>query len=86
MTNHDKTYRVRAVGLAILAGAAAAGTGCAGRQGGAKAASPASAAEQQVVVMASTIGPIEAGLVPLLEDLFEKDAGTRVRHLSLIHI
>jgi tungstate transport system substrate-binding protein len=35
-----------------------------------------------VVLLASTIGPVEVGLVPLLEDRFEKETGIRVRHIG----
>jgi tungstate transport system substrate-binding protein len=35
-----------------------------------------------VVLLASTIGPVEAGLVPLLEDRFEKETGILVRHVG----
>lgn len=34
------------------------------------------------VYLASTIGPIDAGIVGALEDAFEKDAGIRVRHVG----
>ena len=34
------------------------------------------------VFMASTIGPIDAGIVAALEDQFEKDSGIRVRHVG----
>ena len=34
------------------------------------------------ILMASTIGPIDAGIVSVLEDQFEKDTGIRVRHLG----
>lgn len=34
------------------------------------------------VLMASTIGPIDAGIVADLENLFEKDSGIRVRHVG----
>ena len=34
------------------------------------------------VFMASTIGPIDSGIVGALEDLFEKDTGIRVRHVG----
>jgi len=34
------------------------------------------------VLMASTIGPIDAGIVADLEDQFEKDSGIRVRHVG----
>jgi tungstate transport system substrate-binding protein len=36
----------------------------------------------QLVVLASTIGPIEAGIVGLLEDRFEQETGIRVRHVG----
>jgi len=34
------------------------------------------------VLLASTIGPVDAGIVPLLEDSFEKETGIRVRHVG----
>ncbi len=34
------------------------------------------------LLMASTIGPIDAGIVSALEDQFEKDSGIRVRHVG----
>lgn len=34
------------------------------------------------VVMASTIGPIDAGIVPALENEFEKETGITVRHVG----
>ncbi|MHC1697376.1 MAG: substrate-binding domain-containing protein [Geobacteraceae bacterium] len=34
------------------------------------------------IFMASTIGPIDAGIVAALEDQFEKDSGIRVRHVG----
>jgi tungstate transport system substrate-binding protein len=34
------------------------------------------------VLMASTIGPIDAGIVAALEDQFEKETGIRVRHVG----
>jgi ABC-type tungstate transport system, permease component len=34
------------------------------------------------LLMASTIGPIDAGIVSALEDAFEKDTGVRVRHVG----
>jgi tungstate transport system substrate-binding protein len=39
-------------------------------------------AEGGFVLMASTIGPIDAGIVPALEDAFEKETGIRVRHVG----
>jgi tungstate transport system substrate-binding protein len=36
----------------------------------------------QLVLLASTIGPIDAGIVTVLEDTFEKDTGIRVRHVG----
>lgn len=32
--------------------------------------------------MASTIGPVDSGIVDLLENEFEKDMGIRVRHVG----
>src|SRR5512147_1678851 len=34
------------------------------------------------LLMASTIGPIDAGIVAALEDQFEKESGIRVRHVG----
>jgi tungstate transport system substrate-binding protein len=34
------------------------------------------------ILMASTIGPIDAGIVDVLENEFEKDSGIRVRHVG----
>jgi tungstate transport system substrate-binding protein len=34
------------------------------------------------ILMASTIGPIDAGIVDVLENTFEKDSGIRVRHVG----
>lgn len=34
------------------------------------------------ILMASTIGPIDSGIVTVLEDKFEKDTGIRVRHVG----
>lgn len=37
---------------------------------------------QRMLLLASTIGPIESGIVDLLEERFEKDTGIRVRHVG----
>ena len=42
----------------------------------------AARAEGGFVLMASTIGPIDAGIVPLLEERFELETGVRVRHVG----
>lgn len=42
----------------------------------------APAAGSDFVFMASTIGPIDSGIVSVLEDQFEKDTGIRVRHVG----
>jgi tungstate transport system substrate-binding protein len=39
-------------------------------------------AEPGFILMASTIGPIDAGIVPALEAAFEKETGIRVRHVG----
>jgi tungstate transport system substrate-binding protein len=36
----------------------------------------------KLILMASTIGPIDSGIVGALEDQFEKDTGIRVRHVG----
>jgi tungstate transport system substrate-binding protein len=38
--------------------------------------------EKRFVFLSSTIGPIEAGIVPALEEAFEKETGIRVRHVG----
>jgi tungstate transport system substrate-binding protein len=40
------------------------------------------AESQRFVFMASTIGPVDSGIVALLEDQFEKETGIRVRHVG----
>jgi tungstate transport system substrate-binding protein len=40
------------------------------------------AQEGKFVLLASTIGPIDAGIVGALEDAFEKETGVRVRHVG----
>ncbi len=39
-------------------------------------------AADDFVFMASTIGPIDSGIIGVLEDRFEKDTGIRVRHVG----
>ena len=39
-------------------------------------------AADDFVFMASTIGPIDSGVIGVLEDRFEKDTGIRVRHVG----
>ena len=39
-------------------------------------------AEKGFILLASTIGPIDAGIVTALEDAFEKETGIRVRHVG----
>lgn len=39
-------------------------------------------AEKGFILLASTIGPIDAGMVTALEDSFEKETGIRVRHVG----
>jgi len=36
----------------------------------------------QFILMASTIGPIDSGIIDLLENQFEKETGIRVRHVG----
>ena len=40
------------------------------------------AQSSQFILMASTIGPIDSGIVDLLENQFEKENGVRVRHVG----
>jgi tungstate transport system substrate-binding protein len=44
--------------------------------------STAKAAGSNLILMASTIGPIDAGIVDALESTFEKETGIRVRHIG----
>jgi len=39
-------------------------------------------AEKGFILLASTIGPIDAGIITVLEDRFEKETGIRVRHVG----
>jgi tungstate transport system substrate-binding protein len=39
-------------------------------------------ADEGFIFLASTIGPIDAGIVPLLEERFEAETGIRVRHVG----
>src|ERR1039458_10223005 len=39
-------------------------------------------ADDKFILLASTIGPVDAGLVQLLEDSFDKESGIRVRHVG----
>ena len=43
---------------------------------------PLGAKDKKFIFMASTIGPIDAGIVGALEGGFEKDTGIRVRHVG----
>jgi tungstate transport system substrate-binding protein len=40
------------------------------------------AQDERLILLASTIGPIDAGIVAALEDGFEKETGIRVRHVG----
>lgn len=66
------------IGVIALAVLAAGLTGCANQP----ATSTAPAANDNQILMASTIGPIDAGIVSVLEDSFEKKTGIRVRHVG----
>src|SRR5512140_2868740 len=59
---------------------------CVGLGAGCRSAPPVAPATPAspggLVVMASTIGPIEAGIVPLLEERYEQETGIRVRHVG----
>lgn len=41
------------------------------------------AEQKRIVLMASTIGPIDSGIVDVLEQAFEKETGIRVRHIGM---
>jgi tungstate transport system substrate-binding protein len=45
-------------------------------------AGPGKPETNKFILMASTIGPIDAGIVDVLENAFEKDSGIRVRHVG----
>ena len=45
-------------------------------------ASYASEGGSKYILLSSTIGPIDAGIVGALETAFEKDTGIRVRHVG----
>ena len=56
----------------------ALGAGCADQ----KASAPSAANSDNQILLASTIGPVDAGIVSVLEDSFEKKTGVRVRHVG----
>jgi tungstate transport system substrate-binding protein len=41
-----------------------------------------SAADKGFILLSSTIGPVDSGIVTVLEDRFEKETGIRVRHVG----
>lgn len=43
---------------------------------------PCSAGSGKFLLLASTIGPVDSGIVNVLENTFEKETGIRVRHVS----
>jgi tungstate transport system substrate-binding protein len=45
-------------------------------------ATPGTTGGSKFILLSSTIGPIDAGIVGALEDGFEKDTGIRVRHVG----
>jgi tungstate transport system substrate-binding protein len=45
-------------------------------------AEPARAEGSKFLLLASTIGPVDAGIVDVLENAFEKETGIRVRHVG----
>ncbi|MEW6697758.1 MAG: substrate-binding domain-containing protein [Bacillota bacterium] len=56
-------------------------TGCSSQPAKDTAAKPAEKTEGQIL-MASTIGPIDAGIVAALEDAFEQKTGIKMRHVG----
>lgn len=69
--------RILKISLAVLV-ASLALTGCATLQGG----TGSKEGMNKFVMLSSTIGPIDAGIVGALEDGFEKETGIRVRHVG----
>lgn len=45
-------------------------------------ATPTKPRESHFILLSSTIGPIDAGIVDVLENAFEKETGIRVRHVG----
>lgn len=43
---------------------------------------PQSSQQDNFILLSSTIGPVDAGIVGALEEAFEKDTGIRVRHIG----
>jgi tungstate transport system substrate-binding protein len=43
---------------------------------------PSQAQDAGFILMSSTIGPIDAGIVAALENAYEKETGVRVRHVG----
>lgn len=71
-------YRFILMIAAVYILAASLATGCTSQ----KSTTPVSAANDNQILLASTIGPIDAGIVSVLEDSFEKKTGIRVRHVG----
>lgn len=67
------------VGVTILA-LALSTTGCGTTP--TKETTNAAPKDQQQILMSSTIGPIDAGIVQALEDAFEKKTGIKMRHVG----
>jgi tungstate transport system substrate-binding protein len=72
-----KRRSIRSVGLLLLLAVALLLPGCAAAPSG-PAAAPAT--PRDVLLMASTIGPIDAGIVGALEDAYFAKTGVLVRH------
>ncbi|NMA52912.1 MAG: solute-binding protein, partial [Peptococcaceae bacterium] len=53
-------------------------SGCSSKQ----STMPTNSTAKEQVQLASTIGPIDAGIVPALEKAFEEKTGIRVRHVG----
>lgn len=70
--------KLSSVLVAVITLALLLAAGCA-KQASKETAAPAGSNQ---ILLASTIGPIDAGIVGALEDSFEKKTGVRVRHVG----
>lgn len=76
-----KANRINTILLLLVLVFAFSTAGCSSQPAKETPAKPAEKTEGQIL-MASTIGPIDAGIVAALEDAFEKKTGIKMRHVG----
>ncbi|SHF56755.1 tungstate transport system substrate-binding protein [Desulforamulus putei DSM 12395] len=76
-----KANRINTILLLLALVFAFSAAGCSSQPAKETTTKPAEKTEGQIL-MASTIGPIDAGIVAVLEDAFEKKTGIKMRHVG----